>query len=909
MEEKPNKYIASIQNVESLPKMTIHRKDGHQNLSSQFKYHNLYPSNRGQIKSIINTNNNSSKIKINAKLKKELNEKSRIKKDEIHCKNFNFDDKRMKSQLSNNNFSKIIDQQQYLPDQHRCHLNRSERCKLPKEKLEQSYLSHRNNQPPNSNLDNVDSFGQNLNFNNNNIHRSQKHPKHHNQDQHHQAHNQDQSIMSHNYYSNDNLFQTSTLVSISKSVPTSLPLTSLSSNNSFTSTSSYFSAKVSSNLNSNSMQPTTNVGGNIITNDIIVHNNNKTNQQQPVLMFEHKKHYEETDLDEMIKTDIGNNILTLPIKSNHCDNISDQLNKISLPKSSNSKKLVKTLSNLFSRNKSINSKYTFKELERQQSATIANGKNYSTKRAKEFFSNSRKLFNFSNSNATDRKDMKIVKNQAKPREFISEQNPERLPQKSGIEIGPLKNKNKFSLSLHNLQHLNWIDNNKLIASSRTMPDDQQINLNSSEDIFNDNNNNQSKINCNYESSIKNNCELSQQQAHQFFSGKDYAHSNRQSDQRTHSTHDVRLKKAISTCDNYGLMECSNFLVDSNSCCHSGLINQLSRQTSNNTTSMRWIGSDGESEYEVGSSNLSDECSAKSMGPNMVNSIDSDDTTEICKSNLITNNKKSKQSFNIEMESFYRNENLNETPSKTQTASLSSLFVSRLKRTASMNKSNSFKSIVGDRNDKHQIETRSFNDKSTLMDNRQYSLRNSLIMKPSKTPINKLEKTFTSTSNIPTGINKNDLNNSVLRSAATRVLLRKNRNKKNKSNVNELHLKCQNISGQSELDQTNSNDNNTVCIRNRAIDLISKRLSLPADIKLPASFLAKVERELELINSKNGHANDDDSSCSTKSILKNKARQIEENNFIFALLNTDLDKPISNEVRRKSLVIYSFLSII
>lgn len=960
MGDKSNKYIVSIRNIENLPRITIREKDDYHNSSQHFKSYNRHQSNRGQNKSIINTN--TCTVNISAKLKKESIANQKSKKDEVGSKNFNFDNNCMKSQL--NDTSKN--------NQHQCSKQCCQQCQLPKEEFEQSYLNNQDNQLHNPKINNISSFRQNLynllhNLTMSNTqlrqssrNRSKQHQyqindqhNHRFKNQHHHSYFPQQSVP-HNYYSNDDLTQTSALVSSSTSVPASLPLSSLAiplplkastSTNSFISTSSYLSANVSlsSNLNSQFIPLTTNAGGNITNNNIIIQSY-PTNQEPEIVLAkmplansiaskiiddnnlntnnhnitfnndikdlknidnktlgydkseskyfhsEHKKHYEETDLDELIKVDIGDNISTLPTNSHHCDNISDQLSKIGMPKSSNGKKFVKTLSNLFSRNKSINSNNTSEESDRQPPTILdsnANSKN-SSKRTKEFFSNSRKLFNFSQNNAIDKKscqdNMKLIKNQSKLTELssISEQKLKNLKQISGVDVGPRKNKNKYSLSLHNLQRLNLI--------SEEMANNQQINLNSSEEILNDNNNNRSKIICNYESA-KNKGKLSHvPRVHQFLN--DYGHSNRQPELQSHSSHNVRIKKAISTCDNYELLPSS--LVDSNSY-HSGSIHQ-----GDNNTSLRCIGSDGESECEMGSSNLSDECCAKSMGPNMVNSIDSDDIAEICQSNFVTN-KKAKQSANSELENFYKNENISETLSKMQTASLSSLFVSRLKRTTSINKSNSFKSIVGDRND-NQIETRSINGKSTLKDNRQNSLRSSLI-KPSKTRLNKVKNALTSTSNIPSGNNKTDLNNSMLRNAATQVLLRKNKNKTNKENVNECNLRCQSTNGKSGIDRPDSDCNNSVFIRNRAIDLISKRLSLPADIKFPASFLAKVQRELELIHNKN------DNNCSTNLVLKSDIQQNEDNNFIMALLNTDLDKPISNEVCRKSLVTITLLFLI
>ncbi|KAH9511494.1 Cyclin-dependent kinase 18, variant 2 [Dermatophagoides farinae] len=83
-----------------------------------------------------------------------------------------------------------------------------------------------------------------------------------------------------------------------------------------------------------------------------------------------------------------------------------------------------------------------------------------------------------------------------------------------------------------------------------------------------------------------------------------------------------------------------------------------------------------------------------------------------------------------------------------------------------------------------------------------------------------------------------------------------------------------------------------------VDLISKRLSLPADLHLPESFLAKIERRIDrqpslqqqkrFENSQNDIINGDNDADAS------------DNDFLATLLSTDPNKTISRRVRRESL---------
>ncbi|OTF74484.1 hypothetical protein BLA29_012590, partial [Euroglyphus maynei] len=124
--------------------------------------------------------------------------------------------------------------------------------------------------------------------------------------------------------------------------------------------------------------------------------------------------------------------------------------------------------------------------------------------------------------------------------------------------------------------------------------------------------------------------------------------------------------------------------------------------------------------------------------------------------------------------------------------------------------------------------------------------------------------------------------------------RRHRPRQNSMNLRNSFIsdRQKNVDNNIGMDNITDNNNNIQLQKSMTVvDIISKRLSLPADLHLPASFLAKIEREL-------------DRKPSQKQQQQQQQKRFDNDDrddFITTLLSTDPNKTISRKVRRESLV--------
>ncbi|UXI22054.1 hypothetical protein NH340_JMT07997 [Sarcoptes scabiei] len=331
--------------------------------------------------------------------------------------------------------------------------------------------------------------------------------------------------------------------------------------------------------------------------------------------------------------------------------------------------------------------------------------------------------------------------------------------------------------------------------------------------------------------------------------------------------------------------------------------------------MRTIGSDGESEY---GSNQSDDCSSMSTLNPISHSNQHQkqlkktilvqmDRNESDKCEAIQSQRLSPKFFphyeaRNGAKSTRRKQN---RPSTISSSSFSSLFVSRLKKSKSLHNQID---IDGEEGGVVFVQNQfKINNPSKLNQERSIKAINNDggVGGDDVTTIHFKQQSFRTDAEMITSNNDEDFD---------RFLSFDSQMKQSDQTKQAEHSMLPTVRKRSKKSSTMTKNDAKSDWTNSAIDLISKRLSLPADLQLPASFLAKIEQKFDE-RSKSSFLTSTSSSIVSASNRKsfpintNTSSEFDNNNnanadvrgaeddFLSCLLDPDLNKPISCRAHR------------